>query len=144
MKKGESKDINKFTPKQLQLLRNLAKQQVIKEVNIEYKAKTAYQTDQEYNLPGIYLLEFDSGIKVGMSKDIKHRMLNYKKPWCMPILRQKFFYTNEYQTLENEILKKTKYNRNTNYSNEWITNFTLEDLCKEVEILVTIVDPYNY
>jgi len=76
-----------------------------------------------------------------MSINIKRRLRDYNKPWCKKILNKRLFYTNEYQVLENEILKKTQYNRNTDHSTEWITGFTIDNLCKEVEKLIIQVDP---
>ncbi len=36
-------------------------------------------------LIGVYIVEFENGVKVGMSEDIPRRLLAYKSPWCIPI-----------------------------------------------------------
>jgi len=35
-------------------------------------------------LKGIYIVQFENGIKFGISNDMQNRVLTYKQPWCRP------------------------------------------------------------
>ena len=37
-------------------------------------------------IPGIYILQFVNGIKIGSSQDLPKRLQHYSMPWCSPII----------------------------------------------------------
>ena len=57
---------------------------------------------------GIYLLEFDNGVKIGMTRGINTRIKAYTSPWCKPILRATYFRTSNSASIEAQIINKFK------------------------------------
>lgn len=81
-----------------------------------------------YTGQGLYLVEFDNGIKIGISSKLRGRLEEYKHPWCRDIKRVKCFKTKQSRALE-KLLKKTfkRYIAHKN-STEYIINCSMENI----------------
>lgn len=138
-----SLESNSFTPEQLKQLSELKNNKVELKQDVNYE-KTYTKTKEAYALKGIYLLEFEDGMKIGMSANIKRRIKDYEKPWCKPILNKIFFYYEDFQDLELEILRKSKkYVDFTVNSNEWITGISFEKMVINMDKIIRIRDCQN-
>ena len=145
-KRNFSKEENKFTPQQLKQLDKLARSQNNEElINKEQKTEKTYvKTNNIYPLRGVYLLEYDDGLKIGMSANIQRRIRDYNKPWCRPVLRSIFFYCENFQDLEVEVLQKSKkYLDFTVNSNEWITGISFDDMVNNITKIAIMKDCKN-
>lgn len=141
---GCSSEENKFTPSQLDQLRALAElSNKIESKEIPY-IKSYTKTTHRYPFEGIYVLEFEDGIKVGRSKNIKDRIASYDKPWCKSIISSTFYYCDFTVTLEQEILNKSKdyidYHSN---SQEWIVGISYKEMISRVDKVINIKDCKN-
>jgi hypothetical protein len=43
------------------------------------------KVNERYRRSGIYIVFFDTGIKIGMTQEIQKRLQSYKNPWSQPI-----------------------------------------------------------
>lgn len=57
-------------------------------------------------LCGVYLIEFESGLKLGITKNFNYRFKFYNDPWVQPIYSIWFLRTENYKTIEKELKKQ--------------------------------------
>lgn len=89
-------------------------------------------------LPGFYLLQFDTGIKFGISTNITRRMIEYRKPWCKPIVKSLYTYL-DIKLAKNieESLKRDFYLHDiSDGSTEFLANKSLPELIKVIKSTV--------
>lgn len=82
-----------------------------------------------YKKCGIYIIEFDNGIKIGKSNNINSRIHSqYKKPWCREIKRIKVYACRNFNAIELSVKKYFKdYIKNN--STEYITGVDFDTVC---------------
>lgn len=57
---------------------------------LEQRVKAMMQrlsVNEKYVHSGIYIIFFDTGIKIGMTQELRHRINSYRQPWSQPISR---------------------------------------------------------
>lgn len=62
---------------------------------------------EHYKGAGLYVLKFNSGIKIGISRNLKSRLDSYKHPWCRLVIDS--FYVKTKASVKLEGLLKTKF-----------------------------------
>lgn len=74
--------------------------------------------------PGFYALEFENGVKIGYSKHIFKRMLEYNRPWCKKVVD--CFYVIDLESISpretEEIMKKYIKNIGKESEGDFIVN----------------------
>lgn len=95
---------------------------------------------------GIYIIQFDTGIKIGVSKNFKQRFTEqYLKPWCKPIIKYQMIHSYKAKYIEKAI--KTYYkNFTVKGSNEFFFGITFDDVISSFHILnrLTIEELIDY
>lgn len=81
-----------------------------------------------YKGSGIYVIEFDNGIKFGMSKHIQSRLSNYEAPWVREPIQYQCYKSKSAPSLENLI--KTTFQKNITFANsrEFISGVSFNDV----------------
>jgi len=87
-----------------------------------------YDCKEHYKGSGIYVIDFGTGVKIGMSRNIKSRLKSYRSPWVKPIVRVTCFKTFNY--VEVEKLIKDKFSSYTTGNSEEF--FTGKNIYEEV------------
>jgi hypothetical protein len=82
-------------------------------------------------LQGIYLIQFNNGIKIGMAKNCPKRIQSYKSPWIKSILRAEFISCQFPALVENTLKQWFTYNIISDNSTEFITGIQYEKV-KEI------------
>ena len=87
---------------------------------------------QNYSGEGIYLIQFERGIKIGRSNRLCERMVAYRSPWMQIAYEAAFYRTKNSVVLENEI--QTYYKEALKGSTEFVQGgVTLATLVDFVE-----------
>ena len=79
-------------------------------------------------IKGIYLIEFNNGIKVGHSNNCLERIRTYLSPWCREIINAYYLECHYPKLVEKQVLNRYKRNIKTEYSTEFITDVSLKEL----------------
>ncbi len=77
---------------------------------------------------GIYIIEFDTGCKVGMSHDCDKRIDTYKAAWCQPIKNIAILECQYPKIVERRVIDSF-----SNKTGEFIHNKTIVDIQKVAE-----------
>jgi len=77
-------------------------------------------------IKGLYIVEFENGIKIGISNNVHERLESYKKPWCRPIVNSFIVECQCPIQLELRIKKQFKKSITYNESTEFITGVTVD------------------
>jgi hypothetical protein len=85
---------------------------------------------------GIYILEFDNGIKIGTSIQVRTRLKTYKNPWCKEIKQFNIFPCVNPHIIEKLLLNHFKNRLHSETSKEFFLNVSFKEASdKAVEIL---------
>lgn len=99
-----------------------------------FNRHTFASCDPDYPGSGVYLIEFDNGIKVGMAKSIRIRLESYAKPWVRPIKNIACYRTTQALALESQIKRRFSRSRgHTPGSSEFLIATTFNFVKSEIE-----------
>jgi len=84
-------------------------------------------------MKGVYVIEFDNGIKIGRTNNLMNRIDHYKSPWCRPIKSIWIMECCWPDYAEASIKSFLKENITSDNSTEFITNTPLERVLNVVE-----------
>jgi hypothetical protein len=79
-------------------------------------------------LKGLYFLLFSNGVKVGMSHNIRKRLLAYSAPWCRPIQEVWILECLDPKMVERQVLQRYQHKIGRNGSLEFIEGVDLTDI----------------
>lgn len=85
------------------------------------------------NKPGLYAIQFDNGIKIGRSKNLKDRLSIYNRPWVRPILNRRWITCTPQSThllpvYEKELIKRFNDKRN----GEFLVGVTFDEILQAI------------
>ncbi len=94
-------------------------------------------TEEVRALPGFYLIQFPNGIKFGISKNIKQRLIEYQKPWCQAINNHLFYYVgfSVARDIETTLIRDF-YTYCTEGTREFVVNVTVNELISRIKNLI--------
>lgn len=96
-----------------------------------------------YKKSGIYIIQFDNGIKIGISKNINSRMHGvYRSPWVREIKQVKVYAHNNPRHLEQAVINRFKSNI-VNNSKEFITGVEFDEVCSYIRSVFHITNNSN-
>lgn len=94
--------------------------------------------DKNRRRRGFYVLEFDNGIKVGVSDNFDERLKTYRSPWIRDIISSYFLETGDCYHIERQMTKFFKKNITTNHSYEFISGVNVQDVIDTLKsIMIT-------
>lgn len=80
---------------------------------------------------GLYIIEFDNGIKFGITSNIDRRKIAYLSPWDREIKQSKFFSCDKPEEIESELKRHFK-NKTKKGSTEFVYGVSFEDIVSVV------------
>lgn len=90
-----------------------------------------------------YLIEFENGIKFGVTDNFKVRLRSYSSPWCKKIMSKvsiKILYATDMET----VFKKRYKNFIKNNSTEYIQGLRIEDVKAFMDLCSICFNKKNY
>ena len=110
-----------------------------------------FKNIKDVNLPGLYILVYKDGCKIGMSKNVGKRMGIYTKNWCKQPENVYFFYTKNPKKFEKTILTALKAQqemgleilKNCVWNGEYIKNLPIHHVVSEINAILNKSDIFN-
>lgn len=81
---------------------------------------------------GLYIVEFEYGIKIGITKDYRERLKIYGLPWCQPIKSCYFLRCFNPGQVESDSLKALSKYISSRGSREYVSGVSIEHVKKVV------------
>ena len=81
-------------------------------------------------ITGVYIIEFDKGIKIGMSNNCVERLKSYELPWVRDIKQAEFVNCQFPLLVENRVKQELRSYIVSQKSSEFLTNLKFETVKK--------------
>ena len=94
-----------------------------------------HQSFHRAQLKGIYLIEFESGVKIGITNGFPRRFIQYNQPWVQPIYNIWFLKTEKMQEIEKTIKEQYWIWRVDNNSPEYFEKIERDELINSINYL---------
>jgi hypothetical protein len=90
------------------------------------------RTSSNHRGSGLYVIQFENGIKIGIGSNLKARLESYKYPWCRPIISM-ICYKHPNPQAKELSLKHAFKNHMASGTKEFIVNVPLESVINFIE-----------
>ena len=88
----------------------------------------SFNNMKKRKIKALYIIEFDCGVKIGISDDLRSRLKIYKTPWCRPI-RQIIYLECQYpRSVESKIKQYFKKHIPLKSSSEFIIGVSAQEI----------------
>ncbi len=98
----------------------------------------AKHRDLVKNDTGVYLVEYENGVKIGVSDTLKTRLRVYEQPWCREVIGICVIYTKN--KINPYDLEETLLSFFENKESEFVFNTKVEDI---IQKLIDCVENYK-